>query len=67
MKVAIISAGIAASRLANMLSLAGLDSVVQDLPPVELTRRGPELDFYPTRSSKEPAQWKRETRGRRLK
>jgi hypothetical protein len=67
MKVAIISAGIAASRLANMLSLAGLDSVAQNLPPVELTRRGPEIDFYPTQPSKQTAQWKRETRGRRLK
>ena len=61
MKVAIIAAGLAVRHLAHLITS------VESLPNVELTKPKPDLDFYPVRSSKEPAQWKRETRGKRLK
>ena len=68
MRVAIVGAGLAArhlAHLANILAMSGQGA--QSLQPVELARPGPEIDFYRDGSGKQKAQWKRETRGRRLK
>lgn len=61
MKVVIIGAGLSARHLAHLITS------VEDLPPVELTRPGLEIDFYRDGSGKQKAQWKRETHGRKLK
>lgn len=61
MKVAIIGAGLSARHLAHLLTS------VEDLPGIEITKPKPELDFYQNESGKQTAQWKRETRGRKLK
>ena len=61
MRVAIVGAGLAARHLAHLITS------VEDLPNVVLAKPKPEIDFYPMQPSKQTAQWKRETRGRRLK
>ena len=68
MRVVIIGAGLAARHLAHLANILAMSAQgAQSLAVVEIARRGPEIDFYPTQPSKQTAQWKRETRGKRLK
>ena len=68
MKVAIIGAGLAARHLAYLANILAMSAQgAQSLAVVEITRRGPDINFYRDGSGKQKAQWKRETRGRNLK
>ena len=70
MKVAIISgAGVSASFLRIFTESAGFEAVFPDHAPLKIPieRLASELDFYPMQPSKQKAQWKSETRGRKLK
>lgn len=64
MRVVLVGAGLAARHLAYLLT--SVEDLLE-LPNVALAKPQPELDFYPTESGKQKAQWKRETRGRMLK
>lgn len=73
MKECIVGAALSAAYMRILIDSAGfeLDEVIRDnetmLQKLSIEKLDPELDFYPVESGKQKAQWKRETRGRRLK
>ena len=70
MRVAIIAgAGVSASFLRIFSESSGFEAVFPDHAPLKISieRLASELDLYPMQPSKQKAQWKSETRVRRLK